>query len=281
MNQTFTYSVLKYIHSQFLGEELNLGIVLYFHNRNSLIFKYPKNIGRFNRIYKTFPGPVIKQYLRAFDEQAEWVSNKGLGEPLEEILAKHFLVKDASTLQFSQVQTVVQYSEDVQKIADDYFRLYFPEEFPEAKEGKLKHISDNQLAVSYKNLILARDSSAKRFLKPGLEIRNQHAHFKSDLSWQNGRLNAVKGVSFDLKEEGAITDKALLLSAKLNYLEAEVKELGVSFDLIVTNPKLGHLIGAYENALGLLEKIEVPKRIFTEDKLEDYAYLTLKELARD
>lgn len=281
MTRTFTYSVLKYVHSPFLGEELNLGIVLLFPRQNLLLFKSPKNIARFKKVYKSFPAQAIKEYLRSFEEKARSLSHGAISESLEEILHANFLVKDASTLQFDEVQSVVQYSDDVRKISEQYFKLYFPEETSEFEIDHFKPVTDSQIAVNYKHHLIQRDESIKKFLKPPLDIRNEKAHFRSDFVWQNGTTNAVKGVSFDLREESGISDKALLLNAKLNYLRKEALAKNISFHLLVTAPKSNHLLHAYENALKVLADISAEKRIITEKQLEEYTSLTLEEVERN
>lgn len=288
MSKTFTYSVLKYVHSQFLGEELNLGIILFFPDRNQLIFRYPKNISRLKKAYKNFTEPAIKQYLKSFEERAKTLSEATISGELEEILQTHFLVRDASTLQFDEVRSVVQYVDDILTISQDYFNLYFPEENPDPGYLTLeveylrpiKLISDHQITVEYKNLLFAKDANLKKHIRKGIELRNARTHFKSDLVWENGTRNAVKGISFDLKEETAILDKAVLITAQLNYLHDEAKEENIRFDLLVSAPKQTGLFTAYENALKTLSDISSDKRIIPEDKLSEYASFTAMEIER-
>lgn len=281
MTKTFTYSVLKYVHSPFLGEELNLGILLLFPNQNLLVFKHPPNINRLKKVYKTFPTPAIKHYLNAFEEKAALLSQIPIFDPLQIIISTHFLVKDASTLRFDEVRSVVQYSENTEKISKEYFNLYFPEEAANLEIDHFRPVTDHQITNSYKNLLIQRDIAIKKFLKPSIEIRNERAQFRSDLVWKNGTINAVKGLSFDLKEEGSISDKALLINAKLNYLSNEAYSKNISFHLLVTAPKLPQFIKAYENALKVLADIKAEKRIITEQQLEEYTIHTLEQVERN
>lgn len=92
----------KYVHFQFLGEELNLGIVLFFPERCSVIFRYPKNIERLKKAYKNFAGPAIKPYIQSFEKKAKKLSEEKISGKLEDLLQIHFLARDASTLQFNE-----------------------------------------------------------------------------------------------------------------------------------------------------------------------------------
>ncbi len=285
MSKTFTYSVLKYVHSQFLGEELNLGIILFFPDKGSLIFRYPKNIDRLKKAYKSFTEPAIKPYLQSFEKRAKKLSEEKISGKLEDILQKHFLARDASTLQFDEVQSVVQYVDDIQAISDHYFNLYFPEENPELNYQMVdvehfKPVSDRQITAEYKNLLFTKDENLRKYIRKGIELRNTRAHFKSDLVWENGTLNAVKGISFDLKDETAILDKSVLLTAQLNYLQREAEKDNIRFDLLISRPKRPDLFATYENALKTLSDISANKKIVTEDKLSEYASSTLLEIER-
>lgn len=285
MNHTFTYSVLKYVHSQFLGEELNLGIVLFFPDKRTLIFRFPKNIERLKKAYRNFTEPAIKPYLRSFEQKAKDLSDEKVSGKLEDILQTHFLARDASTLQFGEVQSVVQYVDNIQDISDHYFNLYFSEESPEFQHisyqvEHFKPISDHQITNDYKNLVFAKNDNLRKFIKKGIELRNARTHFKSDLVWENGTLNAVKGLSFDLKGEEAILDKSVLITAQLNYLKYEAEKKNIRFDLLISPPKRSDLFAAYDNALKTLSDISANKKIVTKDKLSEYVAFTSLEIEK-
>ena len=284
MTNAFKYSLLKYVHSQFLGEELNIGIVLHFPSLNKLVFRYPKKIGKFKSIYRSFPEPIIRTYLKSFEINASHIEQSDLGVDLNQILNKYFLVKDASPLQFTESKSVLQYSEDWARISEQYFKLYFPEEFPLESSDlivkSLRHRSDKQIATSYKKLLQLKEKNIAQYLKPSVEIKSELAHFRSDLVWQNHTTNAVKGLSFDLSNEDSISDRALLFNAKLNYLSAVARSKNIRFDLLVASPQNPDFKNAFDNALQILHDIKAPKEIITEEQLDSYATRTLLELER-
>ena len=83
-----------------------------------------------------------------------------------------------------------------------------------------------------------------------------------------------------MKEEGAISDKALLINAKLNYLATEAIDKNIRFDLLIIAPKQKELLFAYENALDVLSDIRTNKELITENQLEEYTLRTLREVDR-
>jgi hypothetical protein len=285
MTKVIKYSLLKYVHSQLLGEELNIGIVLHFPELKKLVFRYPHKIAKFRSIYRTFSEPTIRTYLKSFEGKAERIELSDPDENLDKILSSFFLVKESSPLQFSESKSVVQYNDDWEKISDQYFRLYFPEEFPlevtlEQQTETFRHRSDRQVASSFKRLLLHKDKNIFRYLKPAVEIKTDLAHFRSDLVWQNHTINAVKGLSVELGSEELISDRALLFNAKLNYLSEEARSKNIRFDLIVAAPQSAEFKQVYESALQILHDIKAPKEIISEDQLEKYANRTVSELER-
>ena len=128
MKNIFQYSLLKYVHSQLLGEELNLGIIVYFPDQNKIRFLYPDNFHRLKSVYRGFPDKAIKAYLKSFSILADNLSNQkrifkdGL---LETIIRQYFLSPDASSLQFREIQTGLVYVDNTDKIAKDFYNKFF------------------------------------------------------------------------------------------------------------------------------------------------------------
>jgi hypothetical protein len=140
MKNTFQYSLLRYVHSQIIDERVNIGIILYFPSFHKLIFRHPKGIAKFKSIYRSFPEKAIKTYLKSFEESANRIDQSFVEENLDNILSEFFLIKESATLQFSETREVLQYSDDWETISEQYFRLYFPEEFPLENEDVTKPI---------------------------------------------------------------------------------------------------------------------------------------------
>ena len=131
MNALFHYSILQYVHSQAMDERLNLGIVVYFPDEQRLIFKHPLQLKRLKAAYPSIESTdFLKEdltYLANKANQAEPSWFKGwLGANLERIIDARLLRQDASALQFGETKTVVRYSDDLEKMANDFYTLYFP-----------------------------------------------------------------------------------------------------------------------------------------------------------
>jgi hypothetical protein len=104
--------------------------------------------------------------------------------------------------------------------------------------------------------------------------------FKFDYAWQNGTLNLVKPISFDLKESKSIADKAYKNLGQFIDLENEAEENNLRYDLIIGRPSSKSLYKDYDHAISLLEKIKHAS-IIEEDKIKQYSLKAIKAITKD
>ena len=104
--------------------------------------------------------------------------------------------------------------------------------------------------------------------------------FNFDYAWQNGTLNLVKPISFDLKESKSIADKAYKNLGQFIDLENNAKNKNLRFDFILGKPSSKFLFKEYDHAVKLLEKIKFSE-IIDEDEIEQYAKRTKSELMKN
>ena len=224
MNTPFTYTILRYIHSQVLGEVFNVGILFSFPNQEKLVFKYPESLTRVKGLYRCFSESQIRAYQRglarkAAELTAEWKSSSpsAFAKSIQEITPQDFLVEDATALQFSETKQGFLPGDQTDYIVSQYFELYFGE-YADAKETRHKHDE----AYLNKKLIQALRTAnqkvySRRFVRDIL-IESAKTSLTFDFRWQNGTTNLIKSVGFDLSNESSINDKSILLHGKLNFL---------------------------------------------------------------
>jgi hypothetical protein len=128
MNRLFKYCLLQYHHSQSLGEKLNVGILLIFPLQKQLAFLYPERFARAKAAYGSFPEKFIKATAKGIatrvsqlNKQPEVLSSYQIEENVRQFIDNEILLPDSSALQFGEVRSVVQYTEDTESI-----RLIFP-----------------------------------------------------------------------------------------------------------------------------------------------------------
>ena len=283
MNTAFTYTILRYIHSQVLGEVVNVGILFSFPNQGKVVFKYPESLTRLKGLYRRFSESQIRAYQRGFAEKAaalnaEWRSSSpsAFAKSIREVTPQDFLVEDATALQFSETKEGFLPGDNLEYVVDQYFRLYFGEYVTE-KETRDKH-DEAYLNKKFLQALRTADPTAyaRRFVRD-VVIESAKTSLKFDFQWQNGTTNLIKSIGLDLSDESSINDKSILLHGKLNFLGQKAKEENLRYDLLVSTPQKKSLFKAFNNALKILDSSEAPKKIITEDSYQAYVEKALEQ----
>ena len=103
----FTYSLLRYIHSQVLGEVVNVGMLFIFPEQRQVIFLHPARLKRLTSLYQAFPEHLVKASLRSFAKKSRAINRHWdlfadalLRQSADAFIAAEFLPSDDSALQF-------------------------------------------------------------------------------------------------------------------------------------------------------------------------------------
>lgn len=280
----YKYCVLKYKHSPFLDESINIGLLIFFSNVGKFSFSYSKNLSRIKGIYNNVPERTIKEYLKQIDKRLERLSlNNDVFHKLEiddlsSFISKYILPLDGSVLQFSNFKTDYQQDFKNDFIEEILLNKYFIEDikhqFNQPKEPELLHqFYDNLRGLDF-NLI---NRDKKRFFVDYTVTNENGNEFKFDYAWQNGSLNLVKPISFDLKESKSIAEKAYKNLGQFIDLENEAKNNNLRYDLIIGRPKFKSLFKDYDHAISLLDKIKYA-RIIEENEIDNYSLKAIKAI---
>lgn len=273
----YTYCLLKYKHSPFLDESINIGVLIYFHDSQRFIFKYSKTLSRIKSIYDNIPEKTIKEYTRQIDKT---LKNYQLTDqnifPLNDSSLKNFLSStilpnDGSVLQFSHFKT-------------DYLRG-FSEEFIESIIIDKLFIEDTKV-ISYQPQepkILSslyeklRESGLNEYRRNNNRFTENYilknetgTEFKFDIAWQNGTLNLIKPIGFDLKEGRSIADKAHKNFGQFYDLQDEAINKKLRYDLILGKPNNRKLYKDYDHAVALLQNLH-NVNLVDENELKKYS----------
>ena len=185
--------------------------------------------------------------------------------------------EDSTVLQFSEVYSVIHVFETDQKAIESYVKLILPWIKTEATQQPIKH-SESYLLKKFTEFIFRKGESIKNKLIVNKVIETKEISIKFDLGWQNGSLNLIKPISFDLGEAQAIQNKSVVHLGYLTLLENIAKSENIRFDFLVGKPQNASLNHAYTKALEILHEAKSPKRIITEEKLKNYSEEALEEL---
>ena len=102
--------------------------------------------------------------------------------------------------------------------------------------------------------------------------------YEAPYAWQNGTLNIVTPLSFDLREAQSIQNKAVKWFGLLYHLREAAEIQNLKFDLLVAQPTDARLTNAYEDALGIVQDIsDLQHRlcVWHETEIDNYARYAL------
>ena len=266
--KAFQYSLLKYCPSYALGEQVNVGIVFFFREDLELKFIFPTALSRLHSLFPSTDIRILKSYLKNINTKINALSkDKTLLEKsiLKEILKDKILTPDSNSLYFDAIKTS-KYTTIGQSL-EYYYKSYFS--VYHNQEKSLKH-SDQYLIKHFSDKINTNkkfNALVKRSVKVSNKIGIQTTF---DFAWQNGHVNLIKPLSFDLVQKNSIQEKSVKWFGYVTQLEARAKAENLVFNFLVAKPSNKALYKSYEEALTILEdKKEIVSLVF-EEKIDAY-----------
>lgn len=280
--KTFHYSVLKYCPSHSLGEQVNIGILFFFKEEETVKFISPKALSRLSSLFPYININVLKGYLKNIKNKINLFSkNKKIlrGLSPKEFIENNILNPDSNSLYFSDIRTA-KYN-TIEQVLNHYYNSYFS--VYHNQEKSLKH-SDQYLIKQFSQKI----NTNKKFnalFKRSVKVSNKRGiQTTFDFAWQNGHVNLIKPLSFDLVQKNSIQEKSVKWFGYVTQLEARAKTENLLFNFLVAKPSNKELYKSYEEALTILEdKKDVVALIF-EEKVDAYleeAQDTIQPLEKD
>lgn len=293
MDNFYSYSVLKYRHSIYLDENINVGVLIYFHNTNRLVFKYAPNLNRIKLIYEKVPDKVISHYLKVINDFTFTYNNQvkdrtiiygsDFIKNLNIFIHEELLNSDSTSLYFSKTRKVKNEFEIPELvIIDDLFKsnlvdLHFQQNKNLPKEPiLLKKFYKNLEGLDFNRI----NHNSTKFYKDYVLHNKTGVEFKFDYAWQNGTLNLVKPLSFDLKDSRNIADKAYRNLGQFIDLQNEAIEKQLRYDLLIAKPENKKLFKEFDHALNLLSSLK-NSSIVLEEEIDSYSKKTIAALIKD
>jgi hypothetical protein len=195
---------------------------------------------------------------------------------MDQFIEKEILIKDSTALQFSKTLSSVLFSEDLNIVKENYYQLYLSHYNIEEKVYQ-RH-DERFILREFRKTINQVGANFEKHLIKGKVVESDRVSQKFEYAWQNGSLNLIKPLSFDLSEKSIINEKAILYYGTLNFLSDVAQTENFRFDLLVSKPQTKNLFKAYENALGIIRESTAPIKIIEENELKKYTIDALEYL---
>jgi Protein of unknown function (DUF3037) len=271
----YQYSLLKYRPSLLLDEQVNIGLLLVFNEDRRVEFIYPKHLSRLNALYPQTDLSIIRAHLKGFENKAKNLTDKPIyvNGLLNSLIETDFLPLDSNSLFFTEFKVGTYLNADaiIAHYRTQFFAAYDDNDVEEKQY-------DAYLVHKFEKALKQKSKEKAHLFHKDFTVGKGQVTFKFDYGWQNGNTNALKFLNFNLKDGDAIVDKSSKWYGKTALLNEEGTAEGVCFDFHVGRPKDRSLYSNYDTALEVLEKIPAKKRIFEEEKQEEYLEQALVEI---
>lgn len=270
----FKYAVLKYRPSYLLDEQVNVGILIVFPEDHLVEFLYPQHLQRLTHLFPDAELAFVRRYLIGFKNRAAQLSKKNLFVAAEKdnLITDEFLVQDATALFFTEWKSGSYRSpaDLLRHFSQTYFSLY------EEHVDESKH--DEEYLKTQINQRLRQDEEKYALIKRDVILANNRAEVEFDFAWQNGKVNLVRTVGFDLKSREGILNKSHLWFGRLTNLRSDIEAKQAEVHFLLSKPRDPELLKSFDTALAVLKDIDLPQKIYLEKDIEDYVKYALDTL---
>jgi hypothetical protein len=274
MAKHFQYCVLKYRPSYLLDERVNIGLLFLFPDDAQIRFVFPPALSRLSSLYPDIDLTLIRQYLKHFEQRSNDLAQKNLFLSIENtvLVTSEFLIPDANALFFSEfkagkysnVEEIIKYYSDI------YFTVYTDaHDIGQHDEKYLNHRFWS---------LLESDNTKRPLFQRNYTIKTNNLSTDFDFAWQNGSINLVKSLGFDLVKKESIQNKAVRWFGEITQLQLSEKLANNRIDFLISKPSNRELFNTYDNALRILDSIKADKSILEEENLDNYLEKALLEI---
>jgi hypothetical protein len=249
-----------------LGEQVNVGIFLFFREDNTIKFIFPSALSRLTALFPDAILSQLKTYLHTFKSKVSTLAKeKELIKELktEKLISEHLLVPDSNSLFFDTVKTT---KYKTVKDALEYFEKKYFAPYHK-KEQKEKH-SDDYLSKHFSQKLEAKTFGT--LFKRDVKISNEYISTSFEFAWKNGHINLVKPLSFDLEQKSSIQDKSVRWYGYVNQLEDVALKNGFVFNFLVAKPRDIDLFETFEKGITIIEKLGDIVNLVYEEAFDEY-----------
>lgn len=287
MKNSFEYSILQYRHSLVSGEAINVGVLFSFPYDKKKFF-ITGNTKRVKCAYPDFDTKVFNRVTKDIAKKIEEINSNLSGSlfshknsSLKEFISREILQAGSTSLQFSEPFSGVNDINNSKQIVIEFTSILLPHLDEIQIEAKY---DEAHIIRNFSNRLVNKVDKAKldTYLRHDFEVNTRAASLKFEIAWPNKKyLHLVKPISFDVIEASTIKDKAARFWGYLGLLNNYAVANNYYFDLLVASPRNPALIEFYNDAIETLKSVNSPKKIITEDALEEYSDEAAYNLSKD
>lgn len=260
--ETYSYTVLRYVHDVMTGEFVNVGVVV--HAASGLKSKFRTTYGRVSSVFPTLDEKAFKEALRAVragvDRLAKGERKAGLFQSAPDAMAfaRQALVEDDSSFQWSPPGSGV--TRDLSATLDQLYDRFVARH--EKHGTRRRDDADVWKPIREK---LEELEIADRFQER--TFRGSVDEITLD-AWKNGKWHAIEAVSLDLADAAEVKKKAHRIRGHLDSVADGLTD-EIVLNLVVAPPSSPDNLDAYNAARRILENAVFHPTIVEEDDAQE------------
>jgi Protein of unknown function (DUF3037) len=245
--ETYSYTVLRYVHDVMTAEFVNVGIVL--HATSGLKSKFRSTYGRVSSVFPTLDEKAFKETLRAvrtgIEHLAKSQRSAGLfqSSPDAMAFARKALAIDDSSFQWSPPGSGV--TRDPAATLDQLYSRFVTRHERHAVHRRDDADVWKPIREKLEELDIADRFQEHTFRGSVEEITLEH-------TWKNGKWHAIEAISLDLADAAEVKKKAHRIRGHLDSAaDGLIDE--VALNLVLGPPSNPDVVDAYNAARKILE----------------------------
>lgn len=261
--ETYSYTVLRYVHDVVTGEFVNVGVVV--HTAVGLNSKFRSTYGRVSSVFPGVDERAFKEALRAVRTAIEKLEKRersaGLFQSPSDAItfARKALVTDDSSFQWSPPGSGItrDAAATLDQLYDRFVTRYDRQGVRRRDDADVwKPIRDK-----LEELKVADKFVERTFRGTVDEITLEHA-------WKNGKWHVIEAVSLDLADAVEVKKKAHRIRGHFDSVADGLSE-ELALNLVVGRPSNPELMEAYDAAKKIMEKAVFRPAIVGEEGVLD------------
>lgn len=269
--KTYQYAILRYMHDVFLGETVNIGVVIFDMQEREVDFLINRNHGRLSDFFKDFNGDgyrkMVKRLAARFEHvslelKEDQLSLEGRAEDLPTILP---LLHPYSESVFRWSEVMAGIDEDLNaRLAALYREIVLSnvkEDTKRRDEGQMREAIARRLQEHH---LLGKMNT------DGTWIRGSNYSHRFRFSWENGVRQVLEPISFDMAQPKRIVEKANNWCGKLYNLGDSTGEFAMTGVIAKPQDQDEKVQAAFQRAKLLLRKSPHVRAVVDEDQFERF-----------
>ncbi|MFN8577966.1 MAG: DUF3037 domain-containing protein [Candidatus Sericytochromatia bacterium] len=221
----YKYQILRYTHDQMTGEFVNVGLVLYSDEHKYLRSKFINKFSRLSNFFPDINGHHLIKTLKHLEDNFLKI-NDFYSKDIEQITSL-CLPKDNAPLYFSDIKAgfMPPLKSDAKNILDHVFDNLFERLITHYFEEKEDRKDDSYVWKKLYKQYFDEFNITNKLKKHVIHTKTDDIKF--DKSWKNGVWHCYQPLSFDLKNQEKIKNKAYQWESILRELDTSGEKVNV------------------------------------------------------